>query len=173
MPGLIERALVRAQPLGDRNLNNSARTVDDANVRNTPQDPQIAVNPPRIEEPCVDNSNNCNVPVTFSIKKRRRTHVNTLSERLKETTWMMQYAETNGGKAVASKCVEKFPELFTGNTKENNEKASRWWKASSSIIELLSPNRRAGYFSLSSKRTRKRENLKAFSGRGRKRAEWV
>lgn len=53
------------------------------------------------------------------IRKRRKTHVNTLSEKIKATKWMIAHSNKNGEKHIASKCVRQFPEYFHGNDKSS------------------------------------------------------
>lgn len=98
----------------------------------------------------------------------------TQAERIKIVKWMMQEADKNGDKFIASKAVRNFLLLFTKNTTANLTKASRLWKTR---FEFFDSNNCVVTRGITSTVTRvsrdglKRVYLKAKSGRGRKRPQ--
>lgn len=143
-----------------------------ANVTSAP--PETVLNSVTAADPSGnDGVSKHAVAMLARIGKRRKTHVNTLSERMKATQWIIAYANENDEKHIASKCVRHFPEFFPGNEESSIQKASRWWKSRMITSSLTVPGKRIGNFTFSSTRSRKRANLKAMAGQGRERAEWV
>lgn len=202
MAGPLERAFARGQQLRlerqaqsnpSHSLSAEMMTATTARARNdiaafetyfsshSNTEPDVNIQPPNAQTsnagspavPCTDESHTNLGVITSQIKKRRLVHVNSLGERAKATRWMIEFAQEHGDKYIASKCVKRFPEYFPGNVKANIQKASRWWKSRETTTNLSIPQKRMGSFSFSSTRSRKRSNLKALGGRGRKRAEWV
>lgn len=96
---------------------------------------------------------------------KRRHHVNSLSERLIVTQWMVKEAAVAGPRKVISKAVPEFPQIFCGTPCANLEKARRWWRNKEKTLSLEDEH------VVTIARTGKRR--KAFAGRGRKQAEWV
>lgn len=144
MAGPIERAMAKAR-------NARARSGAEASA-------------PKPDEVC----NQDHTPVPPPIPRRRKIHVNKLSERYAATKWMLETAATDGHDKIISKCVRHFSQMFPGNAKANLEKASRWWKMRETTMALKNI---PGSLSLSTRRARL--SKKAVSGRGPKRSEWV
>lgn len=86
---------------------------------------------------------------------------------------MVQHSALHGERHIVSKSVKEFPAVSAGNQKENLQKASRWWKARQSTLALNVSRRRLATMTLTSTRRNHRVELKALSGRGRKRHAWV
>lgn len=110
---------------------------------------------------------------SLPVVKRRNYKINTIADRYKATKWMLDFAAENGIRHIASKCVNQFPQMFSANMKANIQKASRWWSVRNQTMLLKKAGSHTGKFSFAPTRSRKRGNLKALAGRGRKRAEWV
>jgi len=105
--------------------------------------------------------------------RRRLQLVSSKADRKKVITWMME----NQCENIASAAVDQFPEIFSQRSRETNRaKAGQWWRDRVLIMaKLQTPlnkrlhvtTRRAnGVF-------QKQFPVKAFVGRGRKRAEWT
>jgi hypothetical protein len=114
-----------------------------------------------------------------STHHRSTQRVSTMSEKKKVVSWMMVEFERVGEDRMASTALATFPEVFraiagaasAGILKALLQKASRWWKKRTSLMEqfekmpliIFRVKRHVG---------KQRMCRKAISGRGRKRAAW-
>ena len=73
------------------------------------------------------------------------------------------------GKHLFAKTVREFSILSAGKCKANLEKASTWWSKHEALADLSIPGRRLGNLVGMACNGRRRLNVKAFAGRGRKR----
>lgn len=163
MTGPIERALQKSQQTRQRRIE-----LEETRMNEAVAEEVTVVQPP--DTPLADQLPNDEQPAK---KKRRKVHVSTLGDRYKATHWMIEHVQENGAKHIASKCVKQFPQCFSGSSNANLMKAQRWWKERDTIMGKKIAGKRTGSFSFSTTRRTKRCNMKAMSGRGRKRAEWV
>ncbi|KAL0209011.1 hypothetical protein P9112_011598 [Eukaryota sp. TZLM1-RC] len=104
--------------------------------------------------------------------KRRIQQVSTKQTRKVVLEWMERWVqEQNTEKGLKAATVKQFPEHFRSSSNANIQKASGWWKNRHQFYRRLEKDK------LSLERvqnsTVKKILLKARSGRGRKRAEWV
>ncbi|KAL3683896.1 hypothetical protein R1sor_001918 [Riccia sorocarpa] len=107
--------------------------------------------------------------------KRAVQHVSTKQERQRVVKWMKAYAAEVGSEdSICSIAVKNFPTLFRQpNINANLQKASRWWKAREQIISGIESEVSLNCISHRHLGIRKKVMLKADSGRGRKREDWL
>ena len=113
-----------------------------------------------------------------SIQSRRQLqHVSTKADRKRVIKWMIAEVERSGtDNRIASKAVLAHPTVFRASRRANREKARHWWKTRDFFLAQLKTAKnkqitvsaRAG-MELGTRRIA----VKAFTGRGRKRAPWV
>lgn len=120
-----------------------------------------------------DGESNPLLSVSLAIRKKRRVHVVTNSERYAATAWMIADAEEHGVRHIISRTVRQFPNLFKGNDKANLAKASLWWRKRGTTMALKVAGTRRGNFVGSTRGGLKRASFKTAKGRGRKRSAWA
>ena len=99
--------------------------------------------------------------------------VTILTQRRSAVTWMLQDLANNGQKGLFARTVRNLLHRFASSYKSNIAKEGSWWRNRTSLMELNLGRARLGGMNGYARRGRMRQNVKALSGKGRKRAAWV
>ena len=118
---------------------------------------------PSVEEP----------PPTSVLGKRKRSFqsVSTIQDRRKVVRWMVKEKDNDEIQHFFAATVDHFPDVFRAFSRNANiQKARNWWRERQQILSMDH-----GQTTVSATRVTGRMTLrvKAQSGRGRKRSEWV
>lgn len=101
--------------------------------------------------------------------KKRRVHVNAISQRYKAALCMIDHAEANREKTYRIEVFYGVSAFIPGNEKENLQKASLWWSKRTDKMSLKAGSRLSGLFAMtSSGKGGRRVEFKAVPGRGQK-----
>lgn len=107
---------------------------------------------------------------------RALQHVLTRAQRAQIVKWMLETAQSDGSKHIASKAIRQFPSFFRSSINSNLTKASRLWKTRQEYTNDEGKVLLRGTTSTITRVTLrgcKRVNVKDRSGRGRERTAWV
>lgn len=114
---------------------------------------------------------------TNSTTERRTVQrVLTRPQRIKIIKWMMQTAERDGSKNIASKAVSHFSDLFRSSRNANLTRAARYWNERSTMIVDYKKNGKRGngiYSYVATNGGLKVRIAKCAGGRGRRTTPWV
>lgn len=112
----------------------------------------------------------------LALSRRAPQHVLTRAQRAQIVSWMMRKAQEDGEKNLFAKTIANFPQLFRSSREAAFMKAMRLWRQREIYVNAASVVSLRGTASSLTRTVdggRRRVNMKALPGRGRKRSQWV